>query len=195
MTQSGPFLQIGTYRELSSVRCDEFVDRLKWTSPRELTVLRTCLPLLYLSFSVCLLTIAACGDTERGEPVDEIATTTFAGSQANRVEIRYEPPKDPEHGQVYEEFKRLRGLEKLQEFLSPFRLPRTLTVMSAGCDGGGRRLLWRRRDNDLLRVRRRVLEEHAGTDDAGRRCAHRHRLRPPLRHQPTRVRTMPYSTC
>jgi len=98
-------------------------------------MLRTRLPLSYLSFSVCLLTIAACGDTERGEPVDEIAATVFAGSQANRVEIRYEPPKDPEHGQIYEEFKRLRGLEKLQEFLSPFRLPRTLTLMSAGCDG------------------------------------------------------------
>ncbi len=36
---------------------------------------RTRLPLLYLSFSVCALTIAACGDTERGEPVDEIAVT------------------------------------------------------------------------------------------------------------------------
>ena len=64
-----------------------------------------------------------------------MATTVFAGSQTNRVEIRYEPPKDPEHGQIYEELKRLRGLEKLQEFLSPFRLPRTLTIMLAGCDG------------------------------------------------------------
>jgi hypothetical protein len=98
-------------------------------------MLRTRLPLLYFSFSVCLLTIAACGDTERGESVDEIAATAFAGSLANRIEIRYEPPKNPEHGPVYEEFKRLRPLEKLQELLSPFRLPRTLTIMSAGCDG------------------------------------------------------------
>ena len=64
-----------------------------------------------------------------------MATTAFADSQTTRVQIRYEPPKDPEHGQIYEEFKRLRGLEKLQEFLSPFRLPRTLTIMLAGCDG------------------------------------------------------------
>ena len=64
-----------------------------------------------------------------------MATTAFAASQANRVQIRYEPPKDPEHGQVYEELKRRRTLENLQEFLSPFRLPRTLTIMLAGCDG------------------------------------------------------------
>ena len=64
-----------------------------------------------------------------------IPTTAFADSQTNRVQISYEPPKDPEHGQIYEEFKRLRGLEKLQEFLSPFRLPSTLTIMLAGCDG------------------------------------------------------------
>jgi hypothetical protein len=64
-----------------------------------------------------------------------VATTAFADSQTNRVQIRYEPPKDPEHGQLYEELKRRRPLEKLQEFLSPFRLPRTLTIMLAGCDG------------------------------------------------------------
>jgi hypothetical protein len=64
-----------------------------------------------------------------------MATTAFADSQMIRVQIRYEPPKDPEHGQIYEELKRLRALEKLQEFLSPFRLPRTLTIMLAGCDG------------------------------------------------------------
>jgi hypothetical protein len=64
-----------------------------------------------------------------------MATTAFADSQTTRVQIRYEPPKTYEHGQIYEEFKRLRGLEKLQEFLSPFRLPRTLTIMLAGCDG------------------------------------------------------------
>jgi hypothetical protein len=67
--------------------------------------------------------------------VTTMATTAFADSQMIRVQIRYEPPKDPEHGQIYEELKRLRALEKLQEFLSPFRLPRTLTIMLAGCDG------------------------------------------------------------
>jgi len=64
-----------------------------------------------------------------------MATTAFADSQATRVQIRYEPPKDREHRQIYEDFKSLRVLENLQEFLSPFRLPRTLTIMLAGCDG------------------------------------------------------------
>ena len=64
-----------------------------------------------------------------------MATTAFARSQTNRVEIRYEPPKDPEHGQIYEALKGRRSLEKLQEFLSPFRLPRTLRITLEGCDG------------------------------------------------------------
>ena len=64
-----------------------------------------------------------------------IPMTAFADSQTNRVQIRYEPPKNPEHGLIYEEFESHRALEKLQEFLSPFRLPRTLTIMAAGCDG------------------------------------------------------------
>jgi hypothetical protein len=64
-----------------------------------------------------------------------VAMPAFADSQTIRIQISYEPPKDPEHGQIYEELKRLRALEKLQEFVSPFRLPRTLTIMLAGCDG------------------------------------------------------------
>jgi hypothetical protein len=64
-----------------------------------------------------------------------MATTACTGPEATRVQIRYEPPKDPEHGPIYEELKRLRALEKLQDFLSPFRLPRTLTIKLAGCDG------------------------------------------------------------
>jgi hypothetical protein len=64
-----------------------------------------------------------------------MATTAFADSQTNRVEIRYEPPKDPEHGQIYEELKGRRPLEKLKEFLSPFRLPRILRITLEGCDG------------------------------------------------------------
>jgi hypothetical protein len=64
-----------------------------------------------------------------------VATTAFADSRTNRVQIRYEPPKNPEHGPIYETFKSHRALEKLQEFLTPFRLPRTLTIMAAGCDG------------------------------------------------------------
>jgi hypothetical protein len=44
-------------------------------------------------------------------------------------------PKNPAHQQIYERLKERRTLEKLQEFLSPFRLPRTLKISLAGCDG------------------------------------------------------------
>ena len=64
-----------------------------------------------------------------------VAATALAASQVTRVQIRYEPPKDPVHSQIYEELARRRSLERLQEFLSPFLLPRTLTIMLTGCDG------------------------------------------------------------
>ena len=44
-------------------------------------------------------------------------------------------PKDPAHQLVYDLLKSFRVLEKVQEFLSPFRLPRTLKVALEGCNG------------------------------------------------------------
>jgi len=63
------------------------------------------------------------------------APTAFAASKPNRVTISYEPPKNPAHQRIYEGLKERRPLEKLQEFLAPFRLPRTLKISLAGCDG------------------------------------------------------------
>ena len=45
------------------------------------------------------------------------------------------PPKVPAHQQIYTELKQRGALEKLQEFLSPYRLPRTLRISLAECDG------------------------------------------------------------
>lgn len=67
--------------------------------------------------------------------VTAMAGTAFAASKTNRVSIRYEPPKNPKHQEVYTELKQRGALEKLQIFLSPFRLPRTLQISAAGCDG------------------------------------------------------------
>ena len=64
-----------------------------------------------------------------------LATTGFAASKANRVSVSYELPKNPAHQPIYERLKERRILERLPEFLSPFRLPRTLNVKLAGCDG------------------------------------------------------------
>ena len=67
--------------------------------------------------------------------VTATATTAFAASKSNRVSVTYVLPKDPAHQLIYERLKEHRALERLQKFLSPFRLPRTLKVSLAGCDG------------------------------------------------------------
>jgi putative metallopeptidase DUF4344 len=72
--------------------------------------------------------------------VTATATTAFAAPKTadpktSRVSVSYVPPKNAEHQVIYEKLKQRRVLEKLQEVLSPFRLPRTLKVSLAGCNG------------------------------------------------------------
>ncbi len=67
--------------------------------------------------------------------VTATAMTAFAASKASQISIRYVPPKNPAHQPIYKDLKERRALEKLQEFLSPFRLPRTVQFSLAGCDG------------------------------------------------------------
>jgi hypothetical protein len=57
--------------------------------------------------------------------VTATATTAFAASKSNRVRVTYVLPNDPAHQLIYERLKEHRALERLQKFLSPFRLPRT----------------------------------------------------------------------
>lgn len=47
----------------------------------------------------------------------------------------YEAPKNPAHEALYGQLKAARALERFRAFLSPIRLPRTLTLRLAGCDG------------------------------------------------------------
>jgi hypothetical protein len=68
--------------------------------------------------------------------VSEIVTTVqTASARGSRVSVTYVAPKDAAHQPIYEHLKELRFLEKLQEFLSPFQLPRILLVKAEGCDG------------------------------------------------------------
>jgi hypothetical protein len=62
-------------------------------------------------------------------------STTAQAAHANRVSVRYELPKNSAHQPIYEQLKEVGFLEKLQEFLSPFRLPHSLLVKVQGCDG------------------------------------------------------------
>jgi len=67
--------------------------------------------------------------------------TTLTGMPAlgspetNRVTVTLTPPKDAEHQYIYELFKKRNVAGRLQEFLSPFRLPRTLNYVVAECAG------------------------------------------------------------
>ena len=83
-------------------------------------------------------------------------------------------PRTP-HQPIYERLKEIRFLEKLQEFLSPVRLPRTLLVKLEGCDGDANAFYEEDAINRLLRIYRRALEDHARPDDSGWRHADRRR--------------------
>jgi len=66
----------------------------------------------------------------------DIAAAAQAGAaKANRIKVDYGAPKNPAHQVIYRKLKEIRALENLREFLSPFRLPRTLLVKTEGCDG------------------------------------------------------------
>jgi hypothetical protein len=68
--------------------------------------------------------------------VPQIVTTAQTlPAQPGRTSVRYVPPKNPAHQPIYEQLKEMRFLEKVQEFLSRVRLPRTLLVKVEGCDG------------------------------------------------------------
>ena len=56
--------------------------------------------------------------------------------KTNQIIVNYDPPKNPEYQPIYTLLKEERQtLEKLQEFLSPFRLRWPLTLSLAECDG------------------------------------------------------------
>jgi hypothetical protein len=56
-------------------------------------------------------------------------------AQLGRIHVQYDPPKNPEHQQLYEMLKDNHSLEMVQQILSPFRLPVGLTIKTLGCDG------------------------------------------------------------
>ncbi|MCA3635094.1 MAG: hypothetical protein INF18_05180 [Methylobacterium sp.] len=55
--------------------------------------------------------------------------------ETNRILIDYSAPSNPAHQALYERLKQKGALERIQMLLSPFRLPRPLTIRTAGCDG------------------------------------------------------------
>ena len=59
----------------------------------------------------------------------------IAADKSDQIKFIYVPPDDPDLEEVYEKLKSRRVLERLKEFLKPFKLPRPLTFRLSGCDG------------------------------------------------------------
>lgn len=77
-----------------------------------------------------LLSITAMAMAAAGEP------------KTDQITFSYEAPKNPAHQAIYKELKDRRVLERLKEFLSPFRLPRTVKFTTTGCDGEDDAFYW-----------------------------------------------------
>ncbi|MGA8049713.1 MAG: DUF4344 domain-containing metallopeptidase [Burkholderiales bacterium] len=63
------------------------------------------------------------------------AATKVAPGRPGKVLIEYVPPTDPKHDALYKMLKERKVLEQMQMVLSPFKLPRNITVRLRGCDG------------------------------------------------------------
>jgi hypothetical protein len=60
---------------------------------------------------------------------------THAALLTDQVRALYVPPKDAKHQSIHDALQERRILELLRTLLSPFRLPRPLTLEVKGCDG------------------------------------------------------------
>jgi hypothetical protein len=63
------------------------------------------------------------------------AAAKDAPRQPRQIRIEYVPPKNPAHGDLYEQLKAGRALEQVQDLLKPLRLPKPLLLRLTGCDG------------------------------------------------------------
>jgi hypothetical protein len=74
---------------------------------------------------------------ERGRPGGPGDLVVDADSeQLGRIRIQYDPPKNPEHLQLYMRLMQNQVLETIQQMLSPLRLPKAgLVIKTMGCDG------------------------------------------------------------
>jgi hypothetical protein len=70
---------------------------------------------------------------------DSDEQSVYVGDQErpNRIQIVYEPPKDPKLQMVYDRLKENQVLETMQKILGPLRLPVDLTIKTKGCDALG----------------------------------------------------------
>jgi hypothetical protein len=67
--------------------------------------------------------------------VNTLAAKVVPTAKTNQIRVSYVAPTNPAHQLIYETLKERQSLERLQEFLSPFRLQWTLDISLRGCDG------------------------------------------------------------
>jgi len=88
-------------------------------------------PLLILAWTLALAPSPA------GTPPanKRTATETRVAGRTGMFRGAYEPPKNPQHEEIYQFLKQSQVLEKFSDGLSALRLPRPLLIKFAGCDG------------------------------------------------------------
>ncbi|MGI9364320.1 MAG: DUF4344 domain-containing metallopeptidase [Rhizobiaceae bacterium] len=67
--------------------------------------------------------------------ISVLCKTAFAETKTNQIRFAYEVPKEQYLIEIYKDVKSRRTLERLQEFLSPFRLPHELKYTFKSCHG------------------------------------------------------------
>ena len=89
---------------------------------------------------ITAMAIAACTDEESRQ---DSANYVVPPAKSNRIIVTYELPENQEYLHIYSLLKEDRqSLEKLQELLSPIRLPWTLELLLAECDGEADAMYW-----------------------------------------------------
>jgi len=63
------------------------------------------------------------------------ATEKLAPNRPGKILIEYVPPKEAKFEELYKLLKERQLLEQIRMVLSPFKLPRTITLRVKGCDG------------------------------------------------------------
>jgi hypothetical protein len=81
---------------------------------------------------ILILLLAGLGLADRSSAQAQTATSEMKPKQ---IAIAYVEPKNAALRPVYEEIRKVRALEKIRDLLSPFRLPRPLTIRTEDCDG------------------------------------------------------------
>ena len=61
--------------------------------------------------------------------------TAQAAPRPNRIAVSYVPPKNPAYQAIYERLRAVRFLQRFQELLRPFELPRTVLIKLDSCNG------------------------------------------------------------